>query len=166
MNLVYLSAMKKLTKIISILTFLIGTNNLVNAQEVVSTQGDSYSNANGSIDFTIGEVIIDTGTDGTNDLTQGFHQSNWSLVGVVDHDLSFEAIVFPNPTEDILNIKTQAFDNVMYSLYDAQGKLVIQNKLSAAQTLIQVSHLAAGSYSLILNNKTQKLKTFNLIKIN
>ena len=166
MNLVYLFAMKKLTKIISILIFLIGTNNLVNAQEVVSTQGDSYSNANGSIDFTIGEVIIDTGTDGTNDLTQGFHQSNWSLVGMVDHDLSFEAIVFPNPTEDILNIKTQAFDNVMYSLYDAQGKLVIQNKLSAAQTLIQVSHLAAGSYSLILNNKTQKLKTFNLIKIN
>ena len=44
----------------------------VSAQEVVSTQGDSYSNASGSIDFTIGEVIITTGTDGTNDLTQGF----------------------------------------------------------------------------------------------
>ena len=85
---------------------------------------------------------------------------------MVDHDLSYEALVFPNPTEDILNIKTQAFENVMYSLYDAQGKLVIQNKLSAEQTPIQVSHLAAGSYSLILNNKTQKLKTFNLIKIN
>jgi hypothetical protein len=48
----------------------------VTAQEVVSTQGDSYSNSSGSIDFTIGEVIINTGTDGTNDLTQGFHQTN------------------------------------------------------------------------------------------
>ena len=38
----------------------------VSAQEVVSTQGDSYSNASANIDFTIGEVIIDTGTDGTN----------------------------------------------------------------------------------------------------
>ena len=150
----------------TIVLFSLLTTLSVSAQEVIATQGDSYSNASSSIDFTIGEVIIDTGTDGTNDLTQGFHQSNWSLVGVVDHDLSYEAIVFPNPTEDILNIKTQAFENVMYSLYDAQGKLVIQNKLSAAQTLIQVSHLAAGSYSLILNNKTQKLKTFNLIKIN
>ena len=36
----------------------------VSAQEVVSTQGDSYSNASGSIDFTIGEVIIAKGTDG------------------------------------------------------------------------------------------------------
>ena len=135
-------------------------------QEVVSTQGDSYSNANGSIDFTIGEVIINTVTDGTSTLTQGFHQSKWNLVGITEHLPEYDALVFPNPTEDILNIKTQAFDNVRYSLYDAQGKLVIQNKLSAAQTLIQVSHLAAGSYSLILNNKTQKLKTFNLIKIN
>jgi hypothetical protein len=138
----------------------------VSAQEVVSTQGDSYSNTSGSIDFTVGEVVINTGTDGSNSITQGFHQSNWSLVGVVDHDLSYEAIVFPNPTEDILNIRTHAFENVMYSLYDAQGKLIIQNKLSAEQTLIQVSHLAAGSYSLILNNKIQKLKTFKLVKIN
>ena len=31
------------------------------AQEVVSTQGDSYTNSSGSIDFTIGEVVINTG---------------------------------------------------------------------------------------------------------
>ena len=50
----------------------------VSAQEVVATQGDTYSNAIANIDFTIGEVIIDTGTDGTNDLTQGFHQTNFN----------------------------------------------------------------------------------------
>ena len=50
-------------------------------QEVVSTQGDSYTNASGSIDFTIGEVVINTVTDGTNDLTQGFHQTNWNFLG-------------------------------------------------------------------------------------
>jgi hypothetical protein len=152
---------KNILLVLSLLIFVCAT-----AQEVVSTQGDSYSNTSGSIDFTVGEVVINTGTDGSNSITQGFHQSNWSLVGVVDHDLSYEAIVFPNPTEDILNIRTHAFENVMYSLYDAQGKLIIQNKLSAEQTLIQVSHLAAGSYSLILNNKIQKLKTFKLVKIN
>ena len=35
-------------------------------QEIVSAQGDFYTNASGSIDFTIGEVVINTGTDGTN----------------------------------------------------------------------------------------------------
>ena len=55
-------------------------------QEVISSQGDSYSNASGSVDFTIGEVVIATGTDGNNDLTQGFHQTNWNFVGLEDHN--------------------------------------------------------------------------------
>jgi hypothetical protein len=136
----------------------------VSAQEVVSTQGDSYSNASGSIEFTLGEVIIATGTDGTNDLTQGFHQTNWNFLGVEDHAPNYEATIFPNPTQDVLNIRTSAFDNVTYTLYDAQGKLVLQDILSAEQTPIQVSQLAPGSYSLTLKNETQNLKTFKLVK--
>ena len=81
----------------------------VSAQEVVATQGESYSNASANIDFTIGEVIIATGTDGTNDITQGFHQTNWNFLGVEDHAPNYEAIIFPNPTEDVLNIRTSTF---------------------------------------------------------
>ena len=136
----------------------------VSAQEVVSTQGDSYSNASGNIDFTIGEVIIDTGTDGANDLTQGFHQTNWNFLGVEDFAPNYEAIIFPNPTEDVLKIRTSTFENVTYTLYDAQGKLVMQDKLSAEQTPIQVSQLAPGAYSLTLNKETHNLKTFKLVK--
>lgn len=136
----------------------------VSAQEVVSTQGESYSNASAKIDFTIGEVVINTGTDGTNDLTQGFHQTNWTFLGVEDFAPNFQATIFPNPTQDVFNIKTSVFENVTYTLYDAQGKLVMQNILSAEQTPIQVSQLAPGSYSLTLNNETQNLKTFKLIK--
>lgn len=136
----------------------------VTAQEVVSTQGDSYSNASGSIDFTIGELIIDTGTDGTNDITQGFHQTNWTFLGVEDHSPSYEATIFPNPTSELLNIRTSTFENVTYTLYDAQGKLILQDKLSAEQTPIQVSQLAPGNYSITLTNETQNLKTFKLVK--
>ena len=136
----------------------------VSAQEVISTQGDSYSNAIGNIDFTIGEVIINTGTNGTIDITQGFHQTNWNFLGVEDFAPNYEAIIFPNPTEDVLNIKTSSFENVTYTLYDAQGKLVMQDKLSAEQTPIQVTQLAPGSYSLTLNNAIQNLKTFKLVK--
>jgi hypothetical protein len=141
----------------------------VSAQEVVSTQGDSYSNSNAGIDFTIGEVIINTGTDGSHDLTQGFHQTNWNFLGVEDFAPDYEASIFPNPTSDVLNIKTSSFENVTYTLYDAQGKLVLQNILAAEVTPIQVSHLAPGSYSLQLTfeegkKSASKSKTFKLIK--
>jgi hypothetical protein len=145
------------------------------AQEVISSQGETYSNVNGSIDFTVGEVIINTGTDGTNELTQGFHQTNWNFLGVEDFAPDYQATIFPNPTQDVLNIKTSVFENVTYMLYDAQGKLVMQNILSAEQTPIQVSQLAPGAYSLELifensnngplsSSKGPKRKTFKLVK--
>jgi len=148
----------------TLLVFSLLSTLAVTAQEVVSTQGDSYSTASANIDFTIGEVVINTGTDGTNDITQGFHQTNWNFVGLEDHAPNYEATIFPNPTSEVLNIRTSTFENVTYTLYDAQGKLVMQNVLSAEQTPIQVGQLAPGNYSITLTNQTQNLKTFKLIK--
>jgi phosphoribulokinase len=138
--------------------------NNIHSQEVVSTQGETYSSPNAIIDFTVGEVVINTVSDGTNNITQGFHQTNWNFVGLENHTPSFEAIIFPNPTSEVLNIRASAFENVIYTLYDAQGKLIVKDKLTAEQTLIPVSQLATGSYSITLNNPTQNLKTFKLIK--
>ena len=143
------------------------------AQEVVSSQGESYSNVTGSIDFTIGEVVINTETSGAGEITQGFHQTNWNILSVEDHAPSYEVTIFPNPMEDVLSIETSKFDNVTYTLYDAQGKMVMQNKLSAEQTPIQVGQLVQGAYTLELNyNQTNqnslsspKRKIYKLVKI-
>lgn len=134
------------------------------AQEVVSTQGDSYSNGSGKIDFTIGEVVINTGTNGTTNLTQGFHQTNWKFLGLADYAPQIEVSVFPNPTSDFLTIQTETVENIRYELYDAQGKCVLQGKLTGTQTSVHVSELATGSYSLNLLNATQLLKSIKLIK--
>ena len=148
----------------TIVLFSLLTSVSISAQEVISSQGDSYSNSNGSIDFTIGEVIISTETDGTNVLTQGFHQTNWNFLGLEDHVPTYEATIFPNPTGSELNILTEACDNVIYTLYDAKGKLVLQNVLSSEQTAINVDRIASGNYSLTLSKKAQNLKSFILIK--
>lgn len=146
--------------------FLLLSVLLVTAQEVVSTQGDSYSNASARMDFTVGEVIINTGTSGTNDITQGFHQSNWNFSGLEDFAPEYEVSVFPNPSDEVLNIKTNLFEEVSYSLYDAQGKLLIQKQLFTELTSVEVGHLAPGSYSLVLNKDSRILKSFKLIKQN
>lgn len=134
------------------------------AQEVIATQGVSYSNASASIDFTIGEVVIATGTDGVYDITQGFHQTSWMLVGLEDLAPDFEAIVFPNPTDDVLHIKVSTFQNVTLSMYDVSGQLVLQHDLTSEQTSIQTGQLASGSYLLTLSNATYCLKRLKVIK--
>lgn len=134
------------------------------SQDVISSQGDSYTDSSASIDFTIGEVVTSTVSNSERSLTQGFHQTNWSFVSIENHVPSYEAIVFPNPTEDFLNIKAISFKNVNYSLFDEMGKLVFNGTLYSEKTSLDVSKLHTGLYSLVLNSPENKLKTFNIIK--
>lgn len=152
--------MKKTLVLFSLLT----TCSLV-AQEVVATQGDSYSSGSGSVDFTIGEVVINTGTDGTNDITQGFHQTNWHFLGVDEHSAAFEINIYPNPTSELMYIKTIEFKNAVFVLYDVNGKLVLNGLLDSELTEIKVATLLPGEYFLSILRGEQKLKTFNLLKI-
>ena len=137
------------------------------AQEVISTQGDSYANASGSIDFTIGEVIINTVSDGTNDLTQGFHQTQWNFVGLENYYPDVLASVYPNPTEGFLNIQTPNFEGALYFMYDERGRMVAEGSLDNEITLFSVKHLLPGAYELLLLKANgNKLKRFKLIKHN
>lgn len=152
--------MKK--SLLFIASFFLGTGAF--AQEVVSSQGESYSNANGSIDFTIGEAAIDTGTDGSNDITQGFHQTNWNFAGLEDHQPSVRALIYPNPTQESLVIRIDMFEGVVYKMTDATGRIVRENQLFNAETQLNVSDLAPGNYSVILSSSEVPIKTFKLIK--
>lgn len=134
------------------------------SQDVISNQGDSYTDSSASIDFTIGEVVTSTVSNSERTLTQGFHQTNWSFVSIENHVPNYEAIIFPNPTDDFLNIKAISFKNVNYSLFDEMGKLVFKGTLYSEKTSLDVSKLHTGLYSLVLNNPENKLKTFNIIK--
>ena len=79
-------------------------------------------------------------------------------------DQWYNAIVFPNPTEDFLNIKAISFKNINYSLFNEMGKLVLSGTLYSKKTSLDVSKLHTGLYSLVLNSTENKLKTFNIIK--
>lgn len=135
----------------------------LNAQEVISSQGDSYSQVNGSIDFTIGEVVTNTLAGDNGYLTQGFHQSTLMVSEVLGYQ-EYEISIFPNPSINVLFIKSGEFEDVDYTLYDAKGKIVLKNRLRGPQTQIQVHELGVGVYSLILQNESSILKSFKIIK--
>lgn len=148
-----------------VLTGILFLGQIIFAQEVISSQGESYTTASGSIDFTVGEAVIFTGTNGNNTITQGFHQTNWNILKVNDCATYYEASIYPNPSSEEINIKTNDFNNTSYTLYDLNGKVVLQNILNQNISTIKVNHLAPGKYILSLRKDNQLLKTFNLIKI-
>lgn len=137
----------------------------IQAQEVISTQGDSYTSGGNTIDFTIGEPIIETVSDGTNDLTQGFHQTLLTIVSVEDFAVDFSVNIFPNPTAELVNLKIEKFDGMTYRLFDVGGKKLQEAIIRQNATQITVTDYPKGTYLLTLtNNENNQLKTYKIIK--
>ena len=97
------------------------------AQEVVTTAGSYGETSSGSLSWTVGEPVIETITDGTNTLTQGFQQSKLTVTAI--NDLKFPGIelsVYPNPTNSFL------FIEVKYFLFDIKFSLASKSVLKFA----------------------------------
>lgn len=136
------------------------------AQEVISSQGDYYSNGVGSLSFTIGEPIGETYSGASYDLTQGFQQValKATLVEELTNDVNIQ--VYPNPVVNYLTINMGDYQNqATFTLYDTQGKLLKTEKIKNTFSTINFSIYAKGVYFLsVLDNQYKKLKTYKIIK--
>jgi len=65
-----------------------------------------------------------------------------------------EAILYPNPASDIINIEfSQVYQIATFQLMDIGGKKVIENQLNANFQSINISSIPAGSYVYRIFNK-------------
>jgi len=133
---------------------------------VIGSTGASASAGTVKMDYTIGEIVVETFTAGGQTLTQGFHQTTLHMVAIENADYFPEISIYPNPTSDLVNIDIPAnYDKLDISLYDVSGKLIrnfsdVQGKLS-----FDAGTLAGGTYYLqMINTSANKIKTFKLVK--
>jgi len=139
-------------KITSIILLLIINVCFLQAQEVISSYGLTGSNANGSMDATIGEVIIASLDDGNNQLTQGFHQTNLEILAVDDLDKNFKVSIYPNPSTNIFYINIPDNTDMHYKIYSVNGQFLKEDNLNFKSSQIKVDQLKNGIYFLNLYN--------------
>ncbi len=131
-----------------------------NAQEleVIGSAGSSETSASGTLSYTIGEVVVATGSSTENVLTQGFHQGFLTPTAIDEVPERFEVTIYPNPTADRLVIESAHLsDFERVKLYDLQGKLIWQQASSLAdqeRMVINFIPYAAGNYILRMSEKT------------
>ena len=126
-------------------------------QNVVATGGDYFSNASGSVSWTLGEVLTETYTEG-NTLSQGFQQVALTVTTLIDPvQLSYSLSVYPNPTSQHLVIESDE-ESLSYVLYNISGQAVLNGNIHAATQTLDLSALANGTYILKINNtETHKI---------
>ena len=167
----------KQTNCVIIAFFLFGI--AVHAQEVISTAGSYGETTSGSLSWTVGEPVIETITDGTNTLTQGFQQSKLTVTAINDLKVpGIELSVYPNPTADYIilsidDVKTNGRSSQLsLQLYDINGKLLQNEKITGNETSIDMSNLMPATYILkVMLEKDSSRKdtmhcvtTFRIIK--
>jgi len=156
----------------NVLTFLLLMSVIfISAQsidrQVFATAGNSVSNANHKITFTIGEPIIGTIQNNTV-INQGFlaAASSSSTLAVDEQLLSTAIKVYPNPVTEKLSIDlNDVSGDAKVMIYSNTGQLLKTEKLNAQNNTINVNHLQNGLYLVNLHFSDYKtIKTFKIIK--
>lgn len=135
-------------------------------QEVIANAGSSYSNSEGSLDWTIGEPIVITLENNSNFATQGFHQTQLQVTEIEEANTFYNVSVFPNPTQGNVEVKIEDLkEDLNIKVFDVSGKLVLQKPYTVNETTktFDLNPFESGSYYLQLTGK-ENTKTFTIIK--
>jgi hypothetical protein len=127
-------------------------------RQVIGAAGIAVQNGSAGLSFTVGELATLNASNSSSIFTQGFQQAEAEdLSNVVDLGVqAVQAVVFPNPTVQMLELKSdlhqQGITELDYEVLDMHGRAVIQGQVMADGGQIDVSSLAASTYTLVLRN--------------
>jgi len=161
--------MKRLKTVLSAFLFLAGLGGLC-AQEAVSSSGGLATGAGGTAGFTIGQVAYQSHAGVNGSAWQGVQQSYEisDISGIAESSIQLELAAYPNPTTDLLYLKVKNSDErqMVYNLYDMQGKLLLSEKILENVSTINMANYFPSTYILSIQDtkSNKKLKTIQIIK--
>lgn len=152
-----------------LLILVLTTSVSVKAQqaEVIATSGDFYENSSGSLSWTLGEVVIETLSETNFILTQGFQQSKLTVTAINDLQTSgIELSVYPNPTNSFLliEVKTDKQRDLLLSLFDLNGKLILQKKITGSKQTVNMQNYKPATYILKVTEGNKEIRTYQIVK--
>ena len=140
----------------------------INAQESVLSSGGNSSGSSGNVSYSVGQIFYKTVDGTTAYLSQGVEQpfEIQTVLGLDNFNVSLELSVYPNPTTDIiyLKVKESSFESLQYQLFDINGRLIENNKISENSTIIQMDTYPEAIYLLKVIDNSKEVKTFKIIK--
>ena len=142
------------------------------AQESVNATGGNASGSGGSASYSVGQVVYTTNIGTNGSVAQGVQQPyEISVVTGLEEakGINLTVSAYPNPTTDYLTLEVDAsttlsIQSMAYQLYDMQGKLLQNEKITSNQASIVMSNLVPATYFVKVIQSNKELKTFKIIK--
>ena len=141
------------------------------AQETIPTTGGIASGSGGSVSYSVGQVIYTTNTGTSGSVAQGVQQPyEISVVTGIEEaigiNVSVSVSVYPNPVTEFLKLKVESYkvEDLSYQLYDMNGRLLENKKITGNETSITMSNHSPAIYFLKITEANKEVKTFKIIK--
>jgi len=137
--------------------------------EVMASAGDSYSTAQVSLSWTMGEPVTATANANNYYLTAGFQQPTNIVVTQLNNPAAPNntVSVYPNPAKSSVYINRDGDIPLQIQLMDMNGKLIVNELLSSNENQLDMSTLAGGMYLLkVYNTQNQLIQSLKIEKTN
>ena len=151
----------KLLYIIALLTFICGIS-----------LGIYNTNEDGSLSWTLGETVIETVSNESGVLTQGFQQSWFFITPVEEIDTpGIDISIYPNPVNDIVTLEflsDEELPEFHLELFDLLGTKVMEKTIKQTyyKEQLHLARFATDMFSLrVTNMKTKEVRTFKILKV-
>jgi hypothetical protein len=155
-------------KPILILTILLLAATTAIAQQVVASAGNSGTATDYTIDWTLGEPVIETISGSDFTLTQGMHQTKLLVTAIDVLEIPETKIrVYPNPTGDWLIIEwiRSGPDEFRYELFDLAGRMMVTRVMQANPEMLEMGVFVPGLYLLrVVKSGSDYAKVFKIIR--
>jgi hypothetical protein len=159
----------KRLKLSAVLLLGFGLTTGLQAQESVNATGGNASGSGGSASYSVGQVVYTTNTGTNGSVAQGVQQPfEISVVTGLEEakEINLMVTAYPNPTTDFLTLKVDSFElsTLSFQLYDMNGKLLQNKKVTDNETSINMSKLVPATYFVKVTEGNKELKTFKIIR--
>lgn len=140
------------------------------SQSAVVPAGGTASGSGGSATYTVGQIADQRVESSGKYIIEGVQQPYEFLIVGVDNypGIKLEAVLFPNPTPDFINLRISNFEIPDYGLtaelYDKNGRLLKVFTVSDLLTRMDLTIYPSATYQLRVMDEKRLLKAFQIIK--
>ena len=142
------------------------------AQSAIVPVGGDAQSSSGSVSYTVGQIAVQTtaNSNGSISVAEGVQQPyEIQTVGVDEYpQIVLDAIVYPNPTENLAQLKLNGFeipdDGLRANLFNGNGKMLQSFPVTDDLTSFQIGQYATGTYYLEVKEGKRTLKTFKVVR--
>lgn len=95
--------------------------------KILSSSGETFQGTSMQLDWTLGELLIETIKNDSFQISQGYHQPNFIFTPIEELPEEIGTInIFPNPSSEWVNMKLdfEKETTIQIQLYDFNGKLI------------------------------------------